>query len=427
MPHRRHVLAAMGGIAGYALSANKLLAAAGQGDALNGTAMRTWLDEYDALGEHRTASPGDNATSPWLADKLTRSGYQTSQPSFDFDLFEPDRCEIAIGDQKISLFPAWPVVETGGSTAQLASIDAPDIKGKIAVIAFDHKVYTWAQPQCGGPVQAAIARGAKAVLAITEGPTGGIVALNAIPSRHAWTVPVLLAPGREKARLTDAAAHGAEATLISTGKRTPNAKATNVLAHRPGNGKTIVLSTPKSGWFHCASERGSGIAIFLALADWLARTSTADIMCIATSGHEIDGTGGREFLTNGAPTPDRTRLWLHIGANVACSTITFADGKPAPEDAPFAARRITASASLLPAVQKAFAGQPGYDTPQDAATSEAVGEAAIFRDAGYNPILGVVGLSPLFHTRLDRAPLAASPTAIAAVASGLSAVLASVL
>jgi hypothetical protein len=416
----------MGGIAGYALSANKLLAA-GQGDPPNGTAMRTLLEEYDALGEHRTAGPGDNATSPWLADKLTRSGYQTSQPSFVFDLFEPDRSEITVADQKISLFPAWPVVETSGSTAQLAPIDAPDIAGKIAVIAFDHKVYTWAQPQCGEPVQAAIARGAKAVLAITEGPTGDIIALNAIPSRHAWTVPVLLAPGREKARLMDAATHGCQAMLISTGKRTPNAKATNVMAHRPGNGKTIVLSTPKSGWFHCASERGSGIAIFLALADWLARTSTADIMCIATSGHEIDGTGGREFLTNGAPTPDRTRLWLHIGANVACSTVTFADGKPILEDKPSAARRITVSASLLPVVQKAFAGQPGYDTPQDAATSEAVGEAAIFRDAGYNPLLGLVGLSPLFHTRIDRAHLGASPALIADVASGLSTVLEAVI
>lgn len=391
--------------------------------------MRTWLDEYDALGEHRTASPGDNATSPWLADKLTRSGYQTNLPSFDFDLFEPDRCEIAFSDQRISLFPAWPVFETaaGGTTAQLTPIDAPDIKGKIAVVTFDHNVYTWAQPQCGEPVQNAISRGAKAVVAVTEGPTGDIVALNAIPSRHAWSVPVLLAPGREKARLMDAAAQGSNATVVSIGKRTPNVKATNVLAHRPGNGKTIVLSTPKSGWFHCASERGSGIAIFLALADWLARTTTADVVCIATSGHEIDGSGGRQFLSNGAPTPDRTRLWLHIGANVACSTIAFADGKPIRDDKPSAARRITASASLLPIVQTAFAGQKGYETPQDAATSEAVGEAAIFRDAGYNPILGLVGMSPLFHTRLDRAPLAAGPAEMAAVASGLSTVLARIL
>lgn len=107
------------------------------GALLQGAALRALLEEYDMLGEHRTASPGDNATSEWLAGKLDRGGFETRLPSFDFDLFEPSRSELSLVGKSVALFPAWPVVETmlEGITAPLLAHDASDVARKIAVIA----------------------------------------------------------------------------------------------------------------------------------------------------------------------------------------------------------------------------------------------------------------------------------------------------
>lgn len=262
------------------------------------------------------------------------------------------------------------------------------------------------------------------MIAITDGPTGEIIALNALPSRCNWAAPVLLAAGRNKPVLLDAVARGAKATVLSLGRRTPKAKATNVLARRTAKDKPIVLSTPKSGWFHCASERGSGIAIFLGLAQWLAQESNADLLCIATSGHEMDGAGGKAFLLENAPKPDQVRLWLHIGANAACNAIEFSNGLPVREPVPNLKRRIIASAPLLDATRASFKGLLGYEEPIDAASANAVGEALIFRDAHYSPILSPLGSSPLFHTRLDRSQLATTPEVLEKVAQALASMIA---
>jgi hypothetical protein len=118
---------------------------------------------------------------------------------------------------------------------------------------------------------------------------------------------------------------------------------------------------------------------------------------------------------------------LHIGADVACNDITFAGGAPVRIPQINSRRRMIASASLLDVARAAFKGQAGYDVPVDAASSDAVGEALIFRDAGYAPIVSLVGSSPLFHTRLDRAPLAAMPDVLELVARSLASVLTSAL
>ena len=108
----------------------------------------------------------------------------------------------------------------------------------------------------------AIARKALAVVVVTEGPTGGIIALNEASGRYAWPVPVVLVGAAQAGPLAQAAAAGSAVTLMSTGDASPQAAASNVVGRRAGQGKAIVVSTPKSGWFHCAGERGSGLALF---------------------------------------------------------------------------------------------------------------------------------------------------------------------
>ena len=50
----------------------------------------------------------------------------------------------------------------------------------------------------------------------------------------------------------------------------------------------MVLSTPRSGWFTCAGERGPGIALWMALLPWMAKTLTRhDIVVVTASGIKL--------------------------------------------------------------------------------------------------------------------------------------------
>jgi hypothetical protein len=55
-----------------------------------------------------------------------------------------------------------------------------------------------------------------------------------------------------------------------------------------------------------------------------------------------------------------------------------------------------------------------------------VGEVEVYRDAGYTPIVGLVGGHPLHHTPIDRAEVVTSPGALEPVARGLATIIKSV-
>jgi hypothetical protein len=240
-------------------------------------------------------------------------------------------------------------------------------------------------------------------------------------------MPILLVGTRAGAALKVAAASGERATLISTGLAEPRARASNVVARRRGRGKTIVVSTPKSGWFHVAGERGAGIALFLGLAAWAARHTDANLLFVATSGHEFGNHGGHLFQKALAPPPSDVRLWMHIGANVASNAVAFDGcGRVQRLREVNTTRGMLASEAVAGAARSGFAGQTGYENPAPENTDRAVGEVEVFRDAGYSPIVGLIGGHPLHHTRLDRAEVVTSPAALEPVARGLARIVQSV-
>jgi hypothetical protein len=184
-----------------------------------------------------------------------------------------------------------------------------------------------------------------------------------------------------------------------------------------------VVSTPKSGWLHCAGERGSGIAIWLGLARWLAASTDHNLTVVAASGHEFDGYGGDQFTGRLAPKPADTRLWVAIGANVAAYDFALVDGRIVRQPGPQATRTLGCSGLLLPAAAKAFAGQRGYETPLDLDTQTAPGELGHFRKLRYRPLIGLVAGHPLHHTRLDLADVT-DGAILEPVARGLAAIIA---
>lgn len=398
-----------------------MMAAAGTmgAGAAPGAAMLEDVRAYDAMGEHRTATAADHAASEWLRRRLGAAGLQAELQRFEVPLFVPERRELRLADGVVSVFPAWPVVQTpaAGSAAQLAPHDAPSLTGKIAVVSLPRAPGLWEAPGMGEVVLETCRRGPSAVVAITEGPTGEVVAMNAVASRFDWPVPVVLAGGREGGRLMAMAASGAQATLISTGAFTPAASAANVVARRAGEGPAIVISTPKSGWFHCAGERATGLAVFLHLADWLARHSRAELLFVAFAGHELNYRGGAQFMADGAPAPDRVRMWMHIGANAAMQPLEASPGAARPDPAGSPRRRVTATPAALDAARRAFGPAAGYDTVAEMNEATAVGEPSIIRHAGYRAMAGIIGANPLFHTPLDRAEVVTTPAELETVAA----------
>lgn len=412
---RRGVLAGLGAWAGAAMPAGPAI------DPLAGASLQADVRTYASLGVHRTGTPGDAATTAWLLRRLRAAGYAAQAQGFDYPVFELGRADLELAGRTLESFPYWTPVTTapGGVTAPLSTAGGP---GRIALV-------TLAAGAGGGlnaapppQIVTAAASGAVAVVAVTENPLGELAALNRTPKARAWSVPVLLAAARDGAALRAAAAAGEPLTARLEG-RTVLGRADNVIGHRARPGKHLVLSTPKSGWFHCAGERGSGLAIWLGLARQLAATTDHNLTVVAACGHEFDGYGGHVFTETAAPPPADTKLWVAIGANVASYDFALRDGRFVRLDGPPAGRILACSDALMTRAATAFAGQSGYQAPSDIDRTRPPGELAHFQSLGYAPLIGLVASHPLHHTRRDRADVT-GPAMLEPVARGLAALIA---
>jgi len=406
--------------AGMLAGARPAWAARSAPDPLSGQALYRDVVRYAEFGDHRTGTAGDNATTEWLVRALTAAGFSAERQAFDYPVFDLRRADLSIDGRPVQGFPVWTPRTTPGSGLRgpLATAGKP---GGIAVVSLPYNPGASLElPGYRTPLERAAASGAAAVVAITENPVGELVALNADPKADPWPVPILLVAGREGSRLLDAAARGAPAVLRLEGE-TRVRPAHNVIARRPGRGKPIVISTPKSGWMRCAGERGSGMAIWLGLARWLAKATDRDLLLLATSGHEFHGYGGH-YAAKAAPEPAAAAFWMHIGANVAAYDFAMSGGSLVRAEGPQARRGLACTSELIDAARTSFAGQPGYAEPIDIDRQRAPGEVALYHRLGYRPILGLVGGHPLHHTPRDVADVT-GPAILEPVARGLQAVL----
>jgi hypothetical protein len=110
-----------------------------------------------------------------------------------------------------------------------------------------------------------------------------------------------------------------EATLCAQVGRT-EAQAVNVTAKIAGsepNLAPLVITTPRSGWWRCASERGGGLACWLETMRTLAAAKPArDCLFAAFSGHEVGFLGIDDYARR---RPDLIRQaygWVHLGADI---------------------------------------------------------------------------------------------------------------
>jgi len=361
------------------------------------------VQTYFDFGIHRTAYPGDVRTSAWLVERLRAAGLETRTHDFAVRQLFLDDASIEDERGRIEAFPIWlpRTTPAEGIRGRLVLVDeatgAADIRGAVA----------WLDPSGGAPARATLDRkaidaGAAAILIeTTDG--AGLGLLQAINAERAYVdrerpVPTVIYGAADARRLRQSL--GREVTVRITGRMEERAEASNVYGTRVVDEESdwIVVSTPSSGWFTVAGERGPGVAMLLALAEWVgARPDGLNYLFVATSGHELDYLGARLFHeAHLAPPPERTRAWLHLGAQIATPPWEERDGVLVPAER-VVAGTLQATDDLATPMRDAFAHLPMYTLRTDTR----IGEFRDLVEHGYQGLGIVGGSNPWFHVQGD--------------------------
>ena len=435
---------------------------------LQGATLYRDVERYVAFGVHRSGTPGDRATAAWLADELERAGYGLDWLDFELETPVVGDCRLVLSQSEaLDVFPKWPILAPPPSPpAPPASAPAPPasaITGALArwpcpggaaadrIVVMD---LTLDQSPVGlrADLAQAAAQGARAVMLITHGVSGELVAQNTPLDAPMDPLPVALVAPKHADILDRASVRGDAATLVMEVEIAAAQVARSPIAIRPGiSDRWLVVVTPHSGWFTCGGERGPGIAIWLALARWAAKwVPRHHLLFMAGSGHELGMVAENRFIRERAPSPTLVDLWLHLGASIATRAWRespereLGAGLDGP-DVPERSGELVADPPILEGILTHLGDYAGYpsartvssfvETLQHQARADRQAQRpaaelpelmrfAYFTavDAGYRPSLGLFGHHAYFHTPLDGAA-STSPELLEPVARALARVI----
>jgi len=351
---------------------------------------------YEAQGIHRTATHVDQTSGDWLAAEVKRAGLIPARETFPLSRVDPVTASISANGRWIEGLPLF----DGGLT------DAAGVSGRLGQLGSDAPIgLTEIAPNAAGAGPLAEARrknAHRAIVVITRGGRPGLCPSNAESFLQPFGPPVLQVSSEAAGPLTDLARTGSYVTLIAQVKRTP-AEAFNVITSVQGADRTLpplVIMTPRSGWWTCASERGGGIACWLELMRAMHGMKPArDVLFVASSGHELGQRGIEVYAERRPDLIQHSRAWIHFGANIGAAqnpgnTIQASDDEM---ESLLAARMQTAELTINRKVPRGTV--PG-------------GEAGVVHRGG-GRYMSIIGGSALFHNPLDRGPDAIDPAAIA--------------
>jgi hypothetical protein len=360
--------------------------------------------DYEEQGVHRTGTAVDRASADWLATEVRQCGLTPEHESFAISRVDPIAAGLSAADRRIEGIPLF----DGGFT------DSDGVTGRLGPLESDAPVgLTETAPNAAGAGPLGEARRQnrhRAIVAITRGGRPGLCPSNAERFLDPFGPPVLQVSSEETDTLGDLARRGAEVTVVAHVKRSP-AEAFNVTANIPGKDRALsplVIMTPRSGWWTCASERGGGIVCWLEAMRALRGLRPArEVLFIASSGHELGQLGIEIHAQRRPGLIKNSRVWIHFGANIGAAqdpgnTIQASDDEM---EAMLAKGMAAAGLSIDRRVPRGTV--PG-------------GEAGVVHRGG-GRYMSVIGRNALFHNPADRGPEAVDPSVIARFASAFGA------
>jgi hypothetical protein len=271
---------------------------------------------YEGQGFHRTGTTVDQVSGDWLANEVRGIGLEPTREEFSFGRVDPVAAFLVAKDRRIEGLPFFDGTSTGlegiaGTLGNLngdATIGLTEIPPNAA--------------ESGALGDARRQNRHRAIVVVTRGARPGFCPSNAESFLRPFGPPVLQVASDEAAFLTDCAQRASNVLLTVHVERV-QARAFNVVAVVSGTSKgaaPLVVMTPRSGWWWCASERGGGLACWLEIMRAMLETKHfRDVVFVASSGHEIGHRGIDNFIERHPGIISRAKAWIHLGANIGAA------------------------------------------------------------------------------------------------------------
>ena len=271
---------------------------------------------YEGQGFHRTGTAVDRLSGEWLAGEVRGIGLEPVLEEFSLSRVDVIDSSLAVNGRKIEGLPLFDGGFTGASGIEgtLGSLgsDAPIAFAELAPNAADAGALGEARRQSRH----------QAIVAMTRGARPGFCPSNADSFLRPFSPPVLQVGSEHASFLADSARRSAKAVLTAHVERA-RVQAFNVVAVMPGTDRSaapLVVMTPRSGWWSCASERGGGLACWLEIMRAVRDARPVrDILFVASSGHELGHLGLDAFIARRPGLVSRANAWLHLGANIGAA------------------------------------------------------------------------------------------------------------
>ncbi len=343
--------------------------------------------DYDSQGFHRTGTESDAQSAHWLAQMVEQRGQEPILTSFPFSRIDPMEASLQVGDRTVEGIPYFDCTYTdsNGIVGTLGDLSSD------ATVAFGNP---WG-PDAGAFAEARQSNRFKAIIAIADGSgrniAPGLILMNAEKFTDPFGPPVLQVRSGEASRLKESA--GKDARVIMSAQRT-SVEAINVEARvkgkEPGLAPVVVM-TPRSGWYHCASERVGGIACWLEMIGALTKhPPKRDVWFLASTGHELGHVGLDHFLEHHGDLIKKAHVWIHLGANFSAAKSPAVLLQTSDDELEATALEAMGKQNALPANKMPPGRRP-------------LGEARNIFDGG-GRYISLLGSNGLFHHIDDRWP-----------------------
>ena len=354
---------------------------------------------FESQGIHRTGTDVDCASAEWLAAGVRDAGLTPALEPFPLSRVDPVDAAFTVRGRRIPGVPLFDAAFTG----------AAGIEGRFGPLGADAELaLAESAPNAAAAGALGDARRTsryKAIVCVTRGGRPGLCPSNADAFLKPFGPPVLQVSSEEGGFLEESARQGASVHLVARVERKP-VQAVNVtarLAGADGSLPPLVVMTPRSGWWTCASERGGGIACWLELMRELKTGPLArDVVFVASSGHELGHLGINAFVDRRPGIVSRSAGWMHFGANIGAAQDP-GNTVQASDDAFEKMLADAMTAAGLAVTRRVPRGTvPG-------------GEAEVVHRGG-GRYVSVIGRNALFHNPADRGPEAIDPKVISGFA-----------
>ncbi len=362
------------------------------------------IEAYDAQGIHRTGTDSDDASGAWLVEQARAAGAEVVLEPFRLARVEVQGCSVDAAGRTIEGLPLFDGGFTGadGVTGRLG---LPDTNADIALVTLDSAAIS-SEGRSIGELRGGARH--RAIVGITRGGQPGLIPMNAVRFADPYRIPVVQVGSNDAVWLQELASRNERIRVIAHAVRRDDTAA-NVVATVRGRRSELpplVVMTPRSGWWHCASERGGGLACWVETIRAAAQARPAKtIQFVASSGHELGHLGLDGFISRRHELVKGATAWLHLGANIGA-----------------AGGRMRLQASDDQMEERAAAALKGAAASVDVRVPRGTVPAGEARNihVGGGRYASLVGNGPYFHSLADRWPVAVDAAAVARYASAVA-------